>query len=56
VLAGRPEGAPLAEIVVDVVRLIGAAPPSSVRSYLRLNTPKALMGYSDCAWYFVSAI
>lgn len=40
VLAGRSEGAPLSEIVVGVHRLIGEAPPSSVRSYLRLNTPE----------------
>jgi site-specific DNA-methyltransferase (adenine-specific) len=39
VLAGSPEGVSLGEIVVGVHRLIGEAPPSSVRSYLRLNTP-----------------
>lgn len=40
VLAGRPQGADLEEIVCGVQRLIGAVAPSSVRSYLRLNTPE----------------
>jgi DNA modification methylase len=40
VLGGRPEGASLGEIVAGVQRSIGEAAPSSVRSYLRLNTPE----------------
>ncbi len=40
VLAGRPTGASLAEIVAGVQQLVGQVAPSSVRSYLRLNTPK----------------
>ncbi len=40
VLSGQPEGAPVGEIVAAVQRLIGEAAPSSVRSYLRLNTPE----------------
>jgi DNA modification methylase len=40
VLAGRPQGADLEEIVGGVQRLIGEVASSSVRSYLRLNTPE----------------
>ena len=40
VLSGRPHGASLAEIEGAVNGLIGASSSSSVRSYLRLNTPK----------------
>ncbi len=39
VLAMRPDGASVAEIVDAVQQSIGRAAPSSVRSYLRLNTP-----------------
>ena len=39
VLSERPRGASLAEIETAVNGLIGAAASSSVRSYLRLNTP-----------------
>ncbi len=39
VLSLRPEGVPLAEIEREVEELIGDSAPSSVRSYLRLNTP-----------------
>lgn len=39
VLSDRPGGATVTEIETGVSRLIGAASPSSVRSYLRLNTP-----------------
>lgn len=38
-LASRPEGAAVHDIVEAVGRALGAASPSSVRSYLRLNTP-----------------
>jgi len=40
VLSMKPQGASLAEIQEDVVRRIGPASASSVRSYLRLNTPE----------------
>jgi DNA modification methylase len=38
-LAYRPNGATIAEIVREVSARIGDTPPSSIRSYLRLNTP-----------------
>lgn len=40
VLAARPDGATVAEIVDAVHAHIDGAAPSSVRSYLRLNTPE----------------
>lgn len=39
-LAYRTRGATVAEIAEEVSQRIGSTPPSSVRSYLRLNTPK----------------
>ncbi len=39
VLAARPDGASTSEIEKDVKAMIGHAAPSSIRSYLRLNTP-----------------
>ena len=39
-LEGRPGGASVQEISSEVAGLIGAVAPSSVRSYLRLNTPE----------------
>ena len=39
-LAYRTRGATVAEIAEGVSQRIGPTPPSSVRSYLRLNTPK----------------
>lgn len=39
VLEGRSRGASVTEITAGVVELIGDVPPSSIRSYLRLNTP-----------------
>ncbi len=39
VLSARPEGVPLQTIEQHVAHLIGASARSSVRSYLRLNTP-----------------
>jgi DNA modification methylase len=39
-LTYRPSGATVAEIVREVSARIGETPASSVRSYLRLNTPK----------------
>ena len=40
VLSARPHGASVAEIVDGVHEAIGEVPRSSVRSYLRLNTPR----------------
>ena len=40
VLAYRPRGASVAEIAREVSARIGETPASSIRSYLRLNTPK----------------
>src|SRR5574337_1599751 len=40
VLSARPDGASTSEIEVAVKDMIGNAAPSSVRSYLRLNTPE----------------
>lgn len=39
-LTYRPRGATVAEIVDGVNQRIGSTPASSIRSYLRLNTPK----------------
>ena len=39
-LAARPDGASVAEIAREVTARIGATPASSIRSYLRLNTPR----------------
>jgi DNA modification methylase len=50
VLEGRHGGATIQEITSDVVDLIGAVPASSVRSYLRLNTP-TLFARSERAQY-----
>ena len=53
VLERRQQAATLHEITNDVVQLIGAVPPSSVRSYLRLNTP-ALFLRMDRAQYVLN--
>jgi DNA modification methylase len=50
VLQARPHGATVSEITDQVTSLIGCVPPSSVRSYLRLNTP-ALFARTDRAQY-----
>ena len=50
VLEGRQNGASVQEITSEVIELIGDVPPSSVRSYLRLNTP-ALFARTDRAQY-----
>ena len=39
-LAYRPNGATVSEIAQEVSARIGETPASSVRSYLRLNTPR----------------
>lgn len=49
-LDGRPQGATVAEIKQQVSARIGDVPPSSVRSYLRLNTPE-LFARMDRAQY-----
>lgn len=43
VLSERPEGASVKEIEYQVVQRIGAVPSSSIRSYLRLNTPELFL-------------
>jgi len=55
VLEGRPGGASVQEIGVQVARLIGDVPPSSVRSYLRLNTPE-LFARMDRAQYSLAGM
>jgi DNA modification methylase len=55
VLDGRPRGPTVAEITHEVARLIGEVPPSSIRSYLRLNTP-ALFARLDRAQYVLNGI
>ena len=55
VLAARRSGASVQEITRDVVELIGDVPPSSVRSYLRLNTP-ALFARTDRAQYVLTGL
>ena len=51
VLEGRNSGATVHQITSEVIGMIGAVPPSSVRSYLRLNTPElfARMGRAQYA-------
>ena len=39
-LSARPEGAAVCEIMQAVNESLGPTPPSSVRSYLQINTPK----------------
>src|SRR5213596_1669244 len=39
-LAYRPRGATVADIAEGVSQRLGPTPASSIRSYLRLNTPK----------------
>ena len=46
VLEMRPRGASVAEIVTGVHDVIGEVSPSSVRSYLRLNTPRLFVRQS----------
>ena len=53
VLSDRPYGASLAEIETGVNSLIGSAPSSSIRSYLRLNTPE-LFARMDRAQYVLN--
>ena len=53
VLEARPLGASVHDIAESVANLIGEVPPSSVRSYLRLNTPE-LFARMDRAQYTLS--
>jgi len=55
VLDGRPRGATVVEITHEVAELIGDVPPSSIRSYLQLNTP-ALFARMDRAQYVLTGI
>lgn len=55
VLESRPGGATVAEITEQVAGLIGEVPPSSIRSYLRLNTP-TLFARMDRAQYALNGI
>lgn len=55
VLESRPSGASVQEIGAEVARLIGDVPPSSVRSYLRLNTPE-LFARMDRAQYTLAGM
>ncbi len=53
VLEGRPAAVSIREITNEVFLLIGEVPPSSIRSYLRLNTP-ALFARMDRAQYVLN--
>lgn len=53
VLEGRPAAASVHEITSEVTAMIGEVPASSVRSYLRLNTPE-LFARMDRAQYVLS--
>lgn len=55
VLQASPDGASVAEITEQVSELIGSVPPSSVRSYLRLNTPE-LFVRMDRAQYVLKGL
>jgi hypothetical protein len=52
---GRPGGASVVEITEEVGALIGEVPPSSIRSYLRFNTP-ALFARMDRAQYALNGL
>lgn len=54
VLERRPKGTPVGDVCAQVSDLIGeAVPPSSVRSYLRLNTPE-LFSRTDRGQYVLA--
>jgi len=55
VLEGRPAGANVQTITNEVAEMIGDVAPSSVRSYLQLNTP-TLFARMDRAQYTLSGI
>lgn len=52
VLSDKPDGATMGEIVSGVHELLGEVAPSSVRSYLRLNTP-SLFSKSSRGYYIL---
>ena len=54
-LSDRPYGASVSEITQKVTDLIGQVPPSSVRSYLQLNTPE-LFAKMDRAQYALQGL
>lgn len=55
VLEGRPSGSTIQQITAEVSDLIGDVPPSSIRSYLRLNTPE-LFARMDRAQYTLAGM
>ena len=55
VLEGRQRGASINEITSEVIGLIGDVPASSVRSYLRLNTPE-IFARMDRAQYALAGL
>ena len=55
VLEGRSGGVTVQDITNGVIDLIGEVPPSSVRSYLRLNTPE-LFARMDRAQYVLAGL
>jgi len=55
VLEGRDTGVTVQNITSEVIRLIGDVPASSVRSYLRLNTPE-LFARMDRAQYVLAGL
>lgn len=55
VLEGRPQGATVQQISIEVSEVLGAVPPSSIRSYLRLNTP-TLFARMDRAQYVLKGL
>ena len=55
VLEGRNAGVTVQNITSEVIRLIGDVPASSVRSYLRLNTPE-LFARMDRAQYVLAGL
>jgi DNA modification methylase len=55
VLEGRPRGATVQQITNEVSEMLGAVPPSSIRSYLQLNTP-TLFARMDRAQYVLNGL
>ena len=55
VLEGRDAGVTVQDITSEVIQLIGDVPASSVRSYLRLNTPE-LFARMDRAQYVLAGL
>ncbi len=55
VLDGRPDGATIKEIAHGVQAIVGSVAPSSIRSYLRLNTPQ-MFARMDRAQYVLKGL